>query len=249
MKKLQTYVNLALIVTLLVIGLDTPHKDRFVQVVNKVMPSVVDIVVIGSFEALIIDVDAGTITPKTINAKIEGSGVFIADKGYIVTVAHLFNEFDQITGIFVTSPNGDVVKADIVKVSETRDLAIIQASYYDKNPHVKLANPAKLAVGQEVLAIGSPLGLLFSVSHGIISALYRDMGDVNYNVTQSDTFINPGNSGGPLFNLKGELIGVNSFMMPPVRAAVFTGLGFSVQCGEILRFLTDVKKTEKGLVL
>lgn len=246
MTKLQSYVNLVIIGTLLLIGLDTP-KEKYVGPVNYVMDSVVDIKVSVTIERSDLFGDV-----KEFSGTIGGSGVFVSKKGYVLTCAHLFNisGLKKIHSIILTSPNGDSVFGRLIKVNSKSDLAVVRADYYHKTPYVKIADPRDLRVGQEVFAIGSPLGLTFSVSHGIISALYRDFDNFAYNVTQSDTAINPGNSGGPLFNLKGELVGINSFIVSANDfVAVFSGIGFSVQCGQLREFLTDVKKTEKDLVL
>lgn len=241
---MKTFISalLTTLVGLVAYDVYMPH-DKFVKVVDKVMPSVVEIHVTGRMD---FDFFGMQITQKV---QILGSGVFITSNGHILTCAHLFNQFKGPIQISITSPNGDTVAGTIVKVGKKVDLAVLKAGFYHITPHVKLADSRRLKVGQEVIAIGSPLGLSFSVTTGVISALYRDF-EVAYNTTQSDAAINPGNSGGPLFNLKGELIGINSFLVSDNPfVPTFSGLGFSVQCGEILRFLVDVKKIDKGLYL
>jgi len=221
----------------------TPQKDKFVRPVEQVMPAVVEIRVQGTIE-----LDGGIIA-YSHKVAVMGSGVFISGDGYVLTCAHLFRDFATIESVTIMSPNGDTVSGSIVKIASKADLAVVKAGFYKDTPFVRLADPRSLRVGQEVFAIGSPLGMSFSVSAGILSALYRDF-DFAYNVTQSDTAINPGNSGGPLFNLSGELVGINVFgMSADFNSRNFAGLGFSEQCGEILKFLTDVKKIDKGLVL
>jgi len=183
--------------------------------------------------------------PATL--KISGSGVFVTKKGHVLTCAHLFNLPGKILSISIADYNENVYAGKLIKVSNSVDLAFLQVPYLKKSPYVKLADPRTLKVGQEVVAIGNPLGLPGTVTNGIVSALYRDIED-SYNVTQSNTSINPGNSGGPLFNLKGELIGINSFMISPIPGIpIFTGLGFSVQSGQCLVFLTDCVKLDKSL--
>jgi serine protease Do len=244
MRRLLSYLLFSVTLLLVVdLHLSGPTKERFVKVVDKVLPAVVEIHVEGYMTAVVNGY------PVSRKVGVLGSGVFIAKNGYILTCAHLFRDFTKISKIVIIASNDDTTRADIIKVSPTADLAIIKAGFYKDNPTVKLANPLTLKVGQEVIAIGSPLGLSFSVTTGVISALSRDIGD-NYNTTQSDAAINPGNSGGPMFNLKGQLIGVNVFMISDNELfPTFSGLGFSEQCGEIIRFLADVKKVEKGLVL
>lgn len=237
---MKRVISLAIIIGAAYLLVPKPQEETFVNVIDEVIPAVVEIHV------------QGTILEETFTGLQErrvgvlGSGVFIAQKGYILTCAHLFRDFKKIDLIEVETLFGEAVKADLIKVSPRDDLAIIQATYFNTNPAVKLADPRRLRLGQEVFAIGSPLGLSFSVTSGIISALNRDFED-NYNTTQSDTSINPGNSGGPLFNLRGELVGINVFFIPSTFMPVFSGLGFSVQSGQIIEFITDVKKTQKDL--
>lgn len=227
--------------------------DKFVKPIEKVMPAVVEIHVVGSVPhplAVLLEALTGekvTDDPESwIKIGVLGSGVYVNSKGYILTCAHLFTKFKEIDSISVTNSVEDTVAGSIIQVSDKADLAIIRTTHYAVTPFVKLADPRNLAVGQDVFAIGAPLGLSFSVTSGIISALSRDF-TFAYNMTQSDVSINPGNSGGPLFNIKGELVGINSFMVPPVNAAIFTGLGFSVQAGQCLEFLVHTSKKEKEL--
>lgn len=222
-------------------------SDKYVKVVEKVMPSVVEIQVTGLVEVHLYfgPIDLGPV--GTVRRSILGSGTFVSPNGYILTVAHLFNHFKKIQSITIISPNGDTVAGTLKDVGKNVDLALVKTSYYKRTPYVSIADPRTLKIGEEVIAIGSPAGLSFSVSNGIISALYRDF-DNAYNVTQSNTAINPGNSGGPLFNLRGELVGVNSFFIfLDARAPLFTGLGFSVQSGQCSEFLTKNSKKFKNL--
>lgn len=218
-------------------------KDKYTPVIAKVMPAVVEIHVVGTMkERLPFSGGEEIRYLRSGLAAVLGSGAYISSNGYILTVAHLFNGFDKIVSVTVISPAGDEVAAKIVQVGNGVDLAIIKVDFYESTPFVKIADPSKLNVGQEVIAIGSPAGLSFSASKGIISALYRDF-DGAYNVTQSDAATNPGNSGGPMFNLDGELVGVVSFfVMVDHRFPVFTGLGFSVQCGQCIEFVTKASK-------
>jgi len=179
---------------------------------------------------------------------VGGSGVFISPKGYILTAAHVMS-FDKVISVSIIRDNGDVVAAHIVKIDDKNDLALLKVDYYDvKVPYVKLADPRKLVLGQEVFAIGAPLGLGLGVTAGIISALYVDLGRGYYNMTQSDAAINHGNSGGPLFNLKGELVGINVLMITASPfEQTFGGIGFSVQVSQCYEFLTRCVKENKDL--
>ena len=216
------------------------HEEQLVDVAAKVLPTAAMITVTLEEPELVVRIGNIEIfkSTETVINRYRGSGVLVSDTGHILSCAHLFNS-GKVIGIDVELYGGMEYAADLLSISDKSDLALIKIN--EKTPHfTKLADPRKLKVGQEVIAVGYPLSLEFSVTHGIISALYRDIAG-QYNVTQSDTSINPGNSGGPLFNLKGELVGINSFMVPPVNAAIFTGCGFSVQVGQIIEFLTPFK--------
>jgi putative serine protease PepD len=237
---MKKFLNLATATILLVVAFritPKPPTERFSDVATKVLPSCVSL----SLDVSQID-EAGV----RRYGRIGGSGVFISPKGYLLTCAHVVN-FETISLINVELYNGDVVAGHVVMKSKNNDLALIKVDFFKEVAYAKLADPRTLKVGQEVVAIGAPLGLTFTVTSGIISALYRDIDD-SYNVTQSDVAINPGNSGGPLFNLKGELVGINSFMISANPfLPVFTGLGFSVQCGQCYEFLLECARLYSDL--
>lgn len=184
-----------------------------------------------------------TIYVSTDKGRAMGAGVYVSSNGHILTCAHLFT-FAQVQSISVETYDGYIVAAELLHMHVKRDLALIKTDQTDTQ-FVKVASPAKLRVGQEVIAIGAPLGNTFSVSNGIISALNRD--HFLYNALQTNANINPGNSGGPLLNLNGELVGINSFIESPLfLAPVFTGLGFAVECGQIIEFLGKFRGLENG---
>jgi putative serine protease PepD len=208
--------------------------ERFEKVATKSLPTVVSIKVTYSI------LDA--LTGEVKNSVRSGSGVFVTSDGHILTCAHLFNlPYKRSSNCLIEMYTGEKVKGKVLVVGKDVDLAIVKVSRTYNNKFVQIANPNSLRVGQEVIAIGSPLGLDFTVTHGIISALYRTF-EKSYNVTQHDVFMNPGNSGGPVINLKGELVGINSFIISQ-GIPVFTGLGFSVQSGQCLEFLVKYGTT------
>lgn len=224
-----------LAVTLGVITYEVKHPiERFEQVAAKTLPTTVSIRVgyVG------IDPETG----KDVELLVSGAGVFVTPDGHILTCAHLFTlPYKRDSIITIRMYSGTTVTGRLVTISKKSDLALVRTRAVKNHDFIKLADPRKLKVGQEVIAIGSPLGLEFSVTHGIISALYRDIKD-SYNVTQHDVFMNPGNSGGPVINLKGELVGINSFIFSSIPFfPTFTGLGFSVQSGQCLEFLVKSK--------
>ncbi len=220
--------------------------ERFVRVAEESIPKTVSIKVTAVVEQLVIESgpDGFTITMGTVTVTYGGAGVFVSENGHVLTVHHLFDA-GVIQSVMVCQSDDTCQRADILELDEKNDLALIQVGGPTPD-FARLADPREMRVGQEVIAVGSPLGLDFSVTHGIISYLGRDF-SFRYNATQSDTPINPGNSGGPLFNLNGELVGINSFMIPPVNGPVFTGLGFSTSSAQIVEFLTKVRRKYEAL--
>ena len=221
-----------------VIKLDKFPEPKFVNVINEVMPAVVDIKVIVGMK--------NPFTGEVQKRQVEGSGVYVNSQGFILTCGHLFN-FKEIYSINITNAQGETVSGKLWRADFHRDLALVQTKYYNVVPYVQLEDPRKLKIGQEVFAIGSPAGFEFSVSNGIISGLYRDVGDM-YNTLQTNTAINPGNSGGPLFNLQGKLVGIVSFFVPLNQfVAINSGLGFAVSPGQQLEFLVKCGKDIPGI--
>jgi S1-C subfamily serine protease len=165
-----------------------------------------------------------------------GAGVFISKYGHILTCAHILDDHNDI--VTVESYNMQVYPADILSVDTKRDLALLKIDAYTPW-YSKTAYPGTLKVGQEVLTVGHPFNFNWTVTHGIISALNRD--NFQYNLMQTNAAINPGNSGGPLFNLKGEVVGINVQIYSPVPVPVNSGIGFAVEAGQIWEFLTKFK--------
>lgn len=156
-----------------------------------------------------------------------GSGVIISPDGYIVTNNHVVN---GAIDIHVTMSNREVYSAKLVGADPLTDLAVIKID--GKNlPSVPWGDSSKLHPGQMVLAFGNPLGFRFTVTRGIISALNRPNPSVNDRhkpgeFIQTDAAINPGNSGGALVNARGELIGINTFIIS--ESGGFAGMGFAI---------------------
>lgn len=247
----KTYLYaLGVILVSMVLFRPETQEEKFISTVREALPKTVMVQVIVEEPLLTISIGDMEIfrSTETVRRRYVGAGAIISPTGHIITVAHLFNH-GELESASVKTFDGYERAVDLIQISPKSDLALIKMET-DGNwvPYAKVADPRRLRVGESVICIGNPLALEFSVSHGIISYLNRDFA-ASYNMTQSDAFINPGNSGGPLFNLKGELIGINSFLIPPVPAPIFTGLGFSVQPGQIREFITDIRKKTKGLEL
>ena len=168
----------------------------------------------------------GNQMPKRENFTGLGSGFIISDEGYVVTNNHVISGADEITVIF---NNGlDEVVATLVGTDPKTDIAVLKIDPSNLNiQHVNWGNSEISRVGDIVLAIGNPLGLGGTVTSGIISSINRDIGGGPYvDFIQTDAPINRGNSGGPLFNLDGEVIGINSMIISQTGGSV--GLGFSI---------------------
>lgn len=167
--------------------------------------------------------DQGEEEPR--RAQSLGSGFFIDPAGYVVTNNHVIAEADEITVIL---ENGDEYVATLVGGDERSDLALLKIEGDEEFPFVRFGDSERDRVGDWVMAIGNPFGLGGTVTAGIISGRNRAVGisgpDVDY--IQTDASINRGNSGGPLFNMAGEVIGVNSAILSPSGGNV--GIGFAI---------------------
>jgi len=167
---------------------------------------------------------AGTVVPPPKTVESLGSGFVFDPAGYILTNAHVVN---NANAVIVTFPDGTVYTATIAGRDKPADLAVLKIDAGHKLPCVKFGDSGKLRVGDWVLAVGNPFGLPGSSSAGIVSALHRDIGDTDFDdFIQTDAAINKGNSGGPLFNMAGEVIGVNSAIYAPSGAS--DGVGFAI---------------------
>ncbi len=161
--------------------------------------------------------------PREYESQSLGSGFIITGDGYILTNSHVVSAADDIT---VKLNDKREYKARLIGFDRRTDVAVIKIDATDL-PHVTIGNPDALRVGEWVLAIGSPFGFENTVTAGIVSAKGRSLPQENYvPFIQTDVAINPGNSGGPLFNMKGEVIGINSQIYS--RTGGFMGLSFAI---------------------
>ncbi|HSJ98899.1 MAG TPA: Do family serine endopeptidase, partial [Myxococcota bacterium] len=152
-----------------------------------------------------------------------GSGFIVSPDGYILTNAHVVENADTVT---VKLNDRREFKAKVAGTDKQTDIAVLKIDA-DRLPAVKLGSSRAANVGEWVVAIGSPFGFENSVSAGIVSAKSRSLPDSSYvNFLQTDVAVNPGNSGGPLFNLAGEVIGINSQIYS--RTGGFQGISFAI---------------------
>lgn len=152
-----------------------------------------------------------------------GSGFIVSPDGYILTNAHVVDDASQVT---VKLTDKREYKAKVVGSDKASDVALLKIAATNL-PTVKIGDPSKSKAGEWVVAIGSPYGFDNTVTAGIVSAKARALPDENYTpFIQTDVPVNPGNSGGPLFNLNGEVIGINSMIYS--RTGGFQGLSFAI---------------------
>jgi serine protease Do len=152
-----------------------------------------------------------------------GSGFILSADGYIMTNAHVVDGSDDIV---VTLSNRTEYPAEVIGTDNRTDIALLRIEA-ENLPAVTIGDPGRLRVGQWVLAIGSPFGFNYTATQGIISGLGRSLPSGNYvPYIQTDAAVNPGNSGGPLFNLDGEVIGINSQIYS--RTGGYQGLSFAI---------------------
>ncbi len=166
-----------------------------------------------------------------------GSGFVIDSEGYILTNHHVVERASEIE-VFFGEEKGSKFKAKLIGSDKKTDVALIQVKAGSHLFPLPLGNSDSVKVGESVMAIGNPFGLSHTVTAGIISAKNRVIGQGPFdNFLQTDASINPGNSGGPLFNAKGEVIGINTAIN-----AAGQGLGFAIPINQAKKLLPDLKQ-------
>jgi len=179
-------------------------------------------------------------SPRDQESQSLGSGFIISADGYILTNAHVVDRADKIT---VRLTDKREFKAKVVGADKRTDVALLKIDATNL-PKVTLGSPDQVKVGEWVLAIGSPFGFDSSVTAGIVSAKGRSLPQENFvPFIQTDVAINPGNSGGPLFNMKGEVIGINSQIYS--RSGGYMGLSFSIPIDVAMDVVSQLRSSGK----
>ncbi len=174
--------------------------------------------------------------PRRVNSL--GSGFVIDSSGIVVTNNHVIAEADEITVIF---NDGFRLKAELIGKDQKTDIALLRVKPEKPLKAVKFGDSEKLRLGEWVVAIGNPFSLGGTVTAGIVSARNRDIQSGPYdNYIQTDAAINRGNSGGPLFNLEGEVIGVNTAIISPSGGSI--GIGFAVPSKTAMPVIDQLKQ-------
>lgn len=183
--------------------------------------------------------------PQQRRSQSAGSGFVIDPSGIVVTNNHVIGDANEITVIF---NDGQRLKAEVIGKDSKVDLAVLRVKSDKPLPAVKFGDSDKARIGDPVMAIGNPFGLGGSVSSGIVSARNRDINQGPYDTyIQTDAAINKGNSGGPLFNMNGEVIGINTAILSPTGGSV--GIGFAVPSSlatSIVDQLKEFGETRRG---
>ncbi|SVB60710.1 uncharacterized protein METZ01_LOCUS213564, partial [marine metagenome] len=174
-----------------------------------------------------------------------GSGSIIDSEGYILTNHHVVGEADRI---IVVMHDGEEKDAKLVGTDPESDIAVIKIEG-NGLPVLPMGDSEKILVGEDVIAVGNPFGLIQTVTYGIVSAKGRSNVGINEyeNFIQTDAAINPGNSGGPLVNLRGEIVGVNSAIFS--QSGGYQGIGFAVpinMASKIMKDLIDKGSVSRG---
>ncbi|MEV0623385.1 trypsin-like peptidase domain-containing protein [Nonomuraea sp. NPDC050404] len=172
---------------------------------------------------------AARVLPSVVSietGRTGGTGFVVDDRGHILTNAHVVSGSTSVT---VVLNDGSRLSARVAGADDDEDLAVLEVDYPRELTPATLGRSADLSVGDQVLAIGSPLGLSGTVTAGIVSALDREvrLGGSRRTAVQTDASINPGNSGGPLVNARGEVVGVNTAIAAS-RGGGNIGIGFAI---------------------
>jgi serine protease Do len=205
------------------------------EMIRNLLPTVVNIAVRKDVVTKVNTASASSSSGGSGEVKAYvGSGFIIDPSGVIVTNYHVVENAFEIT---VTLSDGTLLPGKVLHASRVADLAIVQVQAGHPLTPVQWGDSNKLRVGDQVFAIGNPLGLGTSVSGGIVSGLNRDAEESPYdNFIQTDAAINHGNSGGPLFDMDGKVVGVDSAMVSPTES--FSGLGLAIPSADA-RFVID----------
>jgi serine protease Do len=180
---------------------------------------------------------------------IYGSGLLVNPDGYIVTNDHVVREADEI---YVTMIDSTEVPAVLIGTAAEFDLALLKIEGSGL-PYAPFGNSDDLDIGEPVIAIGSPFTYLFNdnqttVTAGVISALHRDVKDTGdgvqifKNMIQTDAVINPGNSGGPLVSMKGEVVGISTFVFSTASGSSNIGMGFAIPSNTVKMVIDEIRQ-------
>ncbi|HEX4368624.1 MAG TPA: trypsin-like peptidase domain-containing protein [Rhodopila sp.] len=210
-----------------------PPSDQIAMVVAKVKPAVVTVFSVKLLpkERQKVTGDAPIAASSENSTIVNGSGFIIDPSGFIATNKHVI---EDAVSVSVVTADGIRYKASIVGVTSKADIALLKIDASTPLPTVAFGDSDKMRVGDTVIAIGSPFGFDQSVTAGIVSGVNRNIMESPFDdYIQTDATINHGNSGGPLFNVSGEVIGMNSVLFGPGDYSGSIGIGFAIPSDEL----------------
>ena len=230
--------------------------ESFADLVDEISPAVVNITTskeVGNSRTLLPEIPKGSPledlfrnlpnqdgsngSPMRRKTSALGSGFIISETGLVVTNNHVIEQADEI---LIELFSGEELKATLVGSDPKTDIALLKVEYDKPLSFVKFGNSDLARVGDWVMAVGNPLGQGFSVSAGIISARNRALRGSYDDFIQTDAAINRGNSGGPLFNMDGEVLGVNTAIISPNGGSI--GIGFSMASNVVSKVVYQLEK-------
>ncbi len=247
-------LGLALVMAQALVATARPAPDGFADLVERVSPAVVNITTTTTIAA---SDQPGPVVPegspledffrdfmdrqqdrqRPRRGQALGSGFVISEDGYIVTNNHVIEQADEILAEF---QSGLELKAEVVGTDPNTDIALLKVQSDEPLPFVDFGDSDIMRVGEWVIAIGNPLGQGFSASAGIVSARNRELSGTYDDFIQTDAAINRGNSGGPLFNMDGEVVGVNTAILSPTGGSI--GIGFSMASNVVTKVVAQLKE-------
>ena len=215
------------------------------ELVARELPAVVSISIMRA-QSPVPAIAAASVTSTPRGRRFLGSGFVIDPSGIIATNRHVI---EGATDILVTLQDNTLLRATLLAVADQIDVALIKVTAETPLPSLHFGDSDAVRVADHVIAIGNPLGLGGSVTRGIVSALNRDIRDTPFDdYIQTDAAINHGNSGGPLFNDRGEVIGMNTAIFSPEATSGSIGLGFAIPSNDV-KYVTDALRSPGGMRL
>ncbi|WP_166486158.1 Do family serine endopeptidase [Jannaschia sp. CCS1] len=181
--------------------------------------------------------DGGDNGPSPRRSQALGSGFVISEDGYLVTNNHVIEGADEI---MIEFRNGVELVAELIGTDPNTDIALLRVQSDEPLPYVPFGVASDHRVGDWVMVMGNPLGQGFSVSVGVVSAFGRSLSGTYDDFIQTDAAINQGNSGGPLFNLEGEVIGVNTAILSPTGGSI--GIGFAMSSDVVINVVDQLRE-------
>ena len=180
--------------------------------------------------------------PRSRRSSSLGSGFIIDPSGIVITNNHVIEGANEVTVILT---DGRKLKAEVVGKDSKVDVAVLKVKSDKPLKAVKFGDSDKMRVGDAVMAVGNPFGLGGTVTAGIVSARNRNIDSGPYDdYIQTDASINKGNSGGPLFNMEGEVIGINTAILSPSGGSI--GIGFATPSNTVMPIIDQLRRVPRG---